>query len=132
MFGRSVTWTETISGMLRMQLTTEFLRNLERKRLLDTAAYTSIHTDANMAINDGVEDPFAKLLDWVEVAGVNRDAAIRELRLTVATTTPISYLHLGRPETILVDTPEHRARLTTLLSSEEARACLQTADVSDA
>jgi hypothetical protein len=39
LFGRGLTWADVVSGMLRMRLVAEFLRNLERKRLIDREGY---------------------------------------------------------------------------------------------
>lgn len=118
-FRRSITWTETVSGMLRMQLATEFLRNLERKRLIDEPQYFALHTKANMDINGGAEDPFGELVRRVVEGGIEQAKASREFQLTVATSSPISYVHLGRPETITVDTPGHRAALTRMLGDRQ-------------
>ncbi|WP_441228396.1 CHAT domain-containing protein [Tardiphaga sp. 20_F10_N6_6] len=105
-YDQAITWTEIISGMLRMQLLTDFLRLLESKGLIDDAAYREIHLEGNMAINGRVDDPFAHLIDNLEGRGLARSDMNRYLELAVANSSVISYLQIGRPETIIIDSAD--------------------------
>ncbi len=106
LFGRALTWTEVISGMLRMQLLTDFLRQLERKSTIDHAIYIDVHEKGNFAINSGQEDPFQEVENLLIAHGVEEKRIRSELEIAVANSSVISYLNVGRPETILIDTEE--------------------------
>ncbi len=54
LFDRALTWTEVVSGMIRMQLLTDFLRKLELGNQITKETYVSIHQAGNVAINGGV------------------------------------------------------------------------------
>jgi hypothetical protein len=102
MLGRSLTWMEIMGGMIRMQLLTDFCRRLERKNIINQDAYHAVHLTGNMAINGLKDWPFetvtAKLADY----GVDEKLAWRELHSATANSTAVSYLQIGRPETIIV------------------------------
>jgi hypothetical protein len=102
-FGEAVTWTEVISGLLRMQLLTDFLRHLLDKKVIDDEAYYAVHLEGNTAINGRAEDPFAVVLDALEKLGLARKSLELDLEIAVANSSAISYLLIGRPETILID-----------------------------
>jgi len=110
LLGRPLTWTEVVSGMLRMQLLTDFLRHLERKKIVDHVTYIDVHQKGNMAINGNAEDPFGEVLEMLVERGLKSASLQRELELTVANSSVISYLNIGRPETILVDVEGRLAR----------------------
>jgi hypothetical protein len=106
MFDRAVTWTEVVSGMLRMQLLTDFLLLMRAKRLIDDAVYEQVHTFGNHAINGGARDPFDVIIGELERRGFTRSTLMADLEMAVATSSVISYLQVGRPETILIDMPD--------------------------
>lgn len=103
LFDRALTWTEVVSGMIRMQLLTDFLRRLELGNQITKETSFSIHLAGNKAINGGAPDPFGIVVDALVDAGLERATALRELEFTTANSSAISYLHVGRPETILID-----------------------------
>jgi hypothetical protein len=107
---RALTWTEVVSGMLRMQLLTDFLRQLERKNLIDHATYIEVHEYGNFAINSEALDPFGEVIAMLEAKGRLAAGVRRELDTAVACSSVISYLNVGRPETILLDTPRRMAK----------------------
>ncbi|MCZ8311028.1 MAG: CHAT domain-containing protein [Magnetospirillum sp.] len=104
-FDRALTWLEIVSGMIRMQLLTDFLRLLEKQEKITHATYISVHNDGNMAINSGVSDPFAVVVDTLANTGLDRVSILKDLESAIAVSSVISYLHVGRPETILIDDP---------------------------
>lgn len=97
--------------MIRMQLLTDFCRRLERKGLVDQTLYHKIHLDGNMWINTAEEWRFEKVIENLVNHGISEKVAWFELEAAVVNSTAISYLQLGRPETIIVhpndDFPEH-------------------------
>lgn len=103
MFDRAFTWSEVVSGMIRMHLLTDFLRRLQLSNQITEETYVSVHQAGNMAINDGTLNPFDLVVDALADAGLERTAALRELEFATANSSAISYLHVGRPETILID-----------------------------
>lgn len=102
MFGRSLSWMEIMGGMIRMQLLTDYCRRLERKNIIDRKAYEAVHLSGNMAINSHEAWPFEVVIAELTKHGVDEQLAWRELVGAVANSTAISYLQLGRPETIMV------------------------------
>lgn len=109
LFNRSLTWMEIMSGMIRMQLLTDFCRRLETKRMIDHETYVDVHLAGNMAINGGADWPFEVVISKLVELGVDEGLAKRELFAATANSTAISYLHLGRPETVIVHPNEEFA-----------------------
>lgn len=103
---RSLTWLEIVSGMIRMQLLSDLNHALKDAKLINRQVYLDVGARGNAAINGEHEDPFAAILKMYEENGVPRDDLDRVFELAIANSSAISYLHLGRPETILVDLPE--------------------------
>jgi hypothetical protein len=101
-FSRSLTWMEIMGGMIRMQLLTDFCRRLERKGMIDRETYKTVHISGNMAINGGDAWPFESIIGELMRSGVDEKGAWHELRSATAHSTAISYIQLGRPETIIV------------------------------
>lgn len=106
MFKRSLTWMEIMGGMLRMQLLTDFCRRLEREGHIDRDILKAVHNEGNMAINTGHEWPFEHVISSLVQHGVDEKRAKRVLHSSTANSTSISYLQLGRPETIIVHPDE--------------------------
>jgi hypothetical protein len=102
MLGRSLTWMEIMGGMIRMQLLTDFCRRLEDKNIINHDAYHAVHLTGNMAINGLKDWPFETVIAKLADYGVDEKLAWRELRSATANSTAVSYLQIGRPETIIV------------------------------
>lgn len=102
MFNRSLTWMEIMGGMIRMQLLTDFCRRLHQKGMIDDNLYEEIHVSGNMAINGGDQWPFETVIADLVERGIDEKRAWHELRSAVANSTAISYIQMGRPETIIV------------------------------
>jgi len=75
----------------------------------------------NAAINGEHEDPFAAILQMYEGSGVPRAGLDRVFELTIANSSVISYLHLGRPETILIDLPERIEEQFKQMAKQDVR-----------
>lgn len=108
-YGEAVTWLEVVSGMLRMQLMTDLLLQLLTKQLLNEEQYGEVHLLGNSAINGRSPDPFSIVFAKLEELGLSGATLKSELETTVANSSVISYLQIGRPETILIDTVERVA-----------------------
>lgn len=102
MLGRSITWMEMLSGLIRMQFLTDYLRLLEREKLIDHEQYVDVHSKGNMIINAQIKDPFIEIDELLSKEGVSTWALKRHRNLAIANTSAISYLQVGRPETILI------------------------------
>lgn len=101
-FNRSLTWMEIMGGMIRMQLMTDYCRQLQRKLMLDQDACMAIQLAGNRAINSGDEWPFEIVISELVKLGLDEKRAWHELRSATANSTAISYIQMGRPETIIV------------------------------
>lgn len=110
MFNRSLTWMEVMGGMIRMQLLTDFCRRLERDGHIDRNVYKLAHLHGNMSINTGQDSPFEDVIAFLMEHDVDEKLAKRVLRLATANSTAISYLQMGRPETIIVHPDEGHAK----------------------
>ena len=123
-FGRAITWSEVAGGMLRMTLLTDFLRRLLRTGLISEALYHEIHLAGNGWINSDTPDPFRHILKAVTDKGIPENQALSEFRAAIATSTAISYVQMGRPETLLFDTvnriEKHGKILVDRMAEEEA------------
>jgi len=117
-FDQAVTWTEIISGLLRMQLLTDFLRRLLDKKAIDDETYMQIHLEGNQAINGRAKDPFSVVMDALEKIGLSRSSLKLDLEMAVANSSVISYLLVGRPETILIDDRERVAEQLKALEGQ--------------
>lgn len=103
MLNRSLTWMEIMGGMIRMQLLTDFCRRLEHKNIISNETYREVHMNGNMAINGGEDTwPFETVISELIGKGIDEALARRELLAAAANSTAISYLQLGRPETVIV------------------------------
>ena len=99
---RPITWAELVSGMLRMLLLTDYLRHLMAVGLISEEVYIAVHEEGNRWINLPVPDPFERVDQLLEQRGLDPRRLRAERALAVANSSVISYLRLGRPETILV------------------------------
>ena len=107
MFGRSITWLEVVSGMLRRQALTDILYHLEEKALLPGGWSIEATTDLHMLADVSSPDPFANVQAEMAKWDVPKDDLEREIHSALASSSTISYLHLGRPETILINSVEN-------------------------
>lgn len=99
---QSETWMNVLGGMIRMQLLTDFCRRLQRSGFLDDHKYHDIHLAGNVAINGGHPWPFEAVVEKLEELGLDRKRMLHELRSAAANSTAISYLQLGRSESIII------------------------------
>lgn len=106
LYNRSLTWMEIMSGMIRMQLLTDFCRRLEIEKIIDHNGYQRIHLEGNIAINSGADWPFDIVIAKLVEEGIEEGLVLKELCSAAANSTAISYLHLGRPETIIIHPSE--------------------------
>src|SRR4029077_13250939 len=91
-FGRSVSWMKIIAGMVRMQLLTNFLRQLLKRKFIDENAYLRIHKAGNEAINDGNANSFGIVNELLKAQGIAEGTIKSELQIAVANSPAISYL----------------------------------------
>lgn len=116
-FNRSLTWLEVVSGMLRRQVTTDILRHLEAAGLIGEDDSRDGHPQMHGLVDSDLDDPFSHLHRALLGYGIPEERLDREIHNAVAASSTISYLHLGRPETILINTP---ANLRELAKAAEA------------
>jgi hypothetical protein len=106
MFGRSLTWLEIVSGMLRVQASTDILHHLLGSKLLSQEQFEKLHLLSSRLQNGRHPDPFSELRQAIIREGVEAARLDNEIHTALANSSTISYLHLGRPETILITTEE--------------------------
>jgi hypothetical protein len=107
MFKRSLTWLEVVSGMLRRQLVTDVLRHLTAKGLIAQANFHELHLSLCAMVDLEGGDAFPNMRRVLLEHGISATALDREMHAAIAASTTISYLHLGRPETILINSNEN-------------------------
>ncbi|MDP1838254.1 MAG: CHAT domain-containing protein [Reyranella sp.] len=120
-FDRSLLWSEVVSGMLRMHLLTDFLRQLLSDGQITDEMYEEIHSQGNLAINGSAPDPFELVISLLEAKGLARQKLKLELATVVAHSSAISYLQIGRPETIVIDDETRIKRQIELMQKFIAR-----------
>jgi hypothetical protein len=110
---RPVRWNEVIYGMLQMQIMTDFLLLLQRSGYIDDETLSKAQYRANNAINGGdgppEPDPFQFMVDYLASLGVELERVSESLQIAVANSNAISYVQLGRPESILIHDEEFLA-----------------------
>lgn len=103
----SLTWTEIITGMLRMVFVGEILDH--RIGRPDSPARTTdkveeLNVRANVAVNTGQSDWYEKFLqDLAEHLGEDFEATRSKARSVIARCEALRYVQLGSPEHILID-----------------------------
>ena len=118
MFKRSLTWLEVVSGMLRRQLTTDILRHLESVNLIPDKDSMAVHQSVtNLADVGGSDDPLSDVHQALLDYGIPPDRLSQEIQRAVASSSTISYLHLGRPETILINTVKNLEEVAGLTAA---------------
>lgn len=119
MTGRPMTWTHVVNGMIRMQLLTDFLRHLLDKKLIDEHVYRKVHQDGNMAINGLSRTPFDDVVADLVKRGHAAADMWRELEYATANSSAISYLNMGRPDTIVIDTEERLEKVREIANARD-------------
>jgi hypothetical protein len=99
---RPLTWAEIVSGMLRMQLATDYLRRLLLGGSISEEQYREVHEEANRWINLPMPDPFERIHSRLLSLGLRGDDLLEERDIAVANSSVISYLQVGRPELLHV------------------------------
>jgi len=74
--------------------------------VIDHETYKAVHLVGNLAINRGENWPFESVIADLVERGVDEKHAWRELHSATANSTAISYLQMGRPETIIIHPDE--------------------------
>lgn len=115
LFKRSLTWSEVVSGMLRRQATTDIIRHLESVGLLSHTP--DLHHQLHGIVDTATDDPFAQLHLALLDHGIPEDRLKQEIHIAIASSSTISYLHLGRPETIYINTPETLKKIAEFADS---------------
>ena len=117
-YGRALTWTEIVGGMIRMQYGTDLLRPFLSRGLLTDEQYHETHLASNTAINSGDPDWYNKLNHATAKAANLPDTEIgRRFQQLGAHSEMIKYVQLGNPETLLVATAELQQRFETDIES---------------
>ena len=93
--------------MLRRQALTDILSHLESKELLPKDWSVEATTELQMLVDVSIPDPFANVQAEMAKWGFPAKELEREVHSALASSSTISYLHLGRPETILINSVEN-------------------------
>lgn len=104
---RSLTWLEVVSGMLRRQLTTNILWHLESTGLIAKEDSGSMFEQMQWLVETDLNDPFSSLHQALRDYGIPKSQLDQEIYVAVAASSTISYLHLGRPETIIINSVDN-------------------------
>lgn len=106
MFKRSLTWLEVVSGMLRRQLTTDILLHLKNKKTITDEYFTKNIMRFHGIVDLNIDDPFFKIRQNIIDEGISEKIIDREIHAAIASSSTISYVHIGRPETILINSKD--------------------------
>lgn len=99
-------WGEIVSGLLRMVLATDLCRTIVQ----GADAGLRVNARANHHINSGSRDWYGAILkDIADETGLEPAMVARRARAVLARSEAIRYVHLGSPESILVDDGSVRA-----------------------
>lgn len=113
MFKRSLTWLEVVSGMLRRQLVTDILRHLEARGFVAGEDSHDLHLSLCAMCDFQGGEAFTHVRRALLDYGISETTLDRETHVAVAASSTISYLHLGRPETIVINSEEHLSAWVT-------------------
>jgi hypothetical protein len=128
--GRALSWNEVVSGMLRMQLLTDYLRDVEHAGLIDESVYMQVHKAGNGFINGGecgppLAEPFAAVDQMlIEQFGLEKARLKSVFEIALANSSVLSYLQLGRPETISITSTDNADKFHAFLEAAAERANL--------
>ena len=103
---RPITWAELVSGMLRMLLLTDYLMHLLSSGLITEQTYVAVHEQGNIWINTPEPDSFERVDQLLLEQGLDRNRLRSERDIAIANSSFISYLQIGRPETVSFVTTE--------------------------
>ena len=120
-FRRSLNWLEVVSGMLRRQVITDILRHLEAEGLIRKDDSQDMHYKMQRLVDSDLDDPFSRVRQALLRYGIPGDRLDRETHTAIAASSTISYLHLGRPETILINTPGNLDELAKIAEASTRR-----------
>ncbi len=87
MFGRSITWLEVVSGMLRRQALTDILNHLENKDLLPEGWSIESASDLQMLADVSSPDPFASVQLEIAKWGIPENDLEREIHCALASSS---------------------------------------------
>ncbi|MEQ7874270.1 hypothetical protein ABDK56_09745 [Sphingomonas sp. ASV193] len=105
--GRSLPWTNVVSGVLRMELATDIIRGFERAGHYEAATGSNLLHDTLFDLNPLRDDWYERLAQRVQRAGkMDRMSWERDVPDHIAASDAIRYLHLGNPESILLSSPQ--------------------------
>lgn len=107
LYKRSLTWLEVVSGMLRRQVTTDILRHLEALRIIPEDEDLTLTFKLQMLADTAPSDPMSEVYQMLLDQGIGASALDSAIESAIASSSTISYLHLGRPETILINTRDN-------------------------
>jgi len=98
-----ISWSQVVSGMLRMSYVTDVLRTFEKQYSLCEDDYYRIHSAANIAINQFQSRWFEQVLSSVSEAISMPESDVRRtwLRRCYFSET-LHYVHLGQPEHLFI------------------------------
>lgn len=107
-FKAIVPWSQVVSGMLRMSYVTDVLLKMQKLLQFDGDVYKTIHTQANIAINEFRANWFEQVLSSISKATSVSEEEVRETWLKECYfTETLRYVHLGQPEHLFfVPNPE--------------------------
>ena len=77
--------------------------------MLDKDAFDALHLLSSQLQIDATPRSFDVLREALVEHGVDADRLDREIHTALATSSTISYVHMGRPETILINSEENVA-----------------------
>lgn len=103
MFERSLTWLEVVSGMLRRQAATDILRHLQYLGLVSRQDYLNLSNQIHAIVDLPSNDQFLEARQALLNYGIPADRIDKEIHAAISASSTISYLHLGRPETIIIN-----------------------------
>ncbi len=105
--GIAVSWTHMVSGLLRMELSTDIIRHFHEKGYYDEDVVSDLMLKTNNEITPFKPDWYENMLKNVFAACRSEpDDFDRVVSDVIASSDAIRYLHLGNPETIMV--ADHR------------------------
>lgn len=103
---RAITWSEVVSGMLRMQLLTDLLKELTVAGYLTDEKRIQINGFGNYEINIGNFEWYDEIINAVSLETPLGPQEIRSIfRKVIPLSDSIRYISMGNPETILIDDP---------------------------
>jgi len=116
---RSLTWLEVVSGMLRRQTTTDIVRHLENIDLIKEKDFRRLFDTMHWIVETEQNDPFSHIRQQLLTYGVPEHQLDLEIHAAIASSSTISYLHIGRPETILINSLENLNNWEKVTMSED-------------